>query len=176
MRSPLFPLGPGAHETLCVPPRVEFLFPPVLWNSCNQTPLAFKARFSGVSSSRCQTLRLGSLTWGLELSLLWENFCDIIIFQFVGRPPSMYEIWSYHSCTPPTVSLWLLLCLWMSGIFFGRFQCSFVDGCSAVSCDFGVSVRRSELMSFYSAILSVIQGDILETCPVLTSLKNKMNI
>ena len=29
-----------------------------------------------------------------------------------------------------------------------------VGGYSAVSCDFGVSVRRGELTSFYSAILS----------------------
>ena len=36
------------HMGPCVcPPRVEFLFPPVLWNSCDQTPLAFKARFPG---------------------------------------------------------------------------------------------------------------------------------
>ena len=68
----------------CVhPPRVEFLFSPVLWSSCNQAPLAFKTKCSGGSSSWCQTPRLGSLTWGSELSLLWENFCDIINFQFV---------------------------------------------------------------------------------------------
>ena len=47
----------------------ELLFPPVLWNSCDQTPLAFKARFSVGSSSHCQTPRLGSLMWGSELSL-----------------------------------------------------------------------------------------------------------
>ena len=29
-----------------------------------------------------------------------------------------------------------------------------VDGCSAVSCDFGVFVRRGVLTSFYSAILA----------------------
>ena len=29
----------------------------------------------------------------------------------------------------------------------------FVDGCSAVSCDFGVLLRRGELTSFYSSIL-----------------------
>ena len=28
--------------------------------------------------------RLGSLTWGSELSLLWENLCDRITYQFVG--------------------------------------------------------------------------------------------
>ena len=109
MRSLLFPLDPSAHKT----PRVEFLFPPVLWNSFDQTLLAFKARCSGGSSFQCQTPRLGSLTWGSELSLLWENLCDIIIFPFVGRPPGGYGIWFYHDCTPPTTLLWLLLCLWM---------------------------------------------------------------
>ena len=74
------------------PPRVESLSPPVLWKSCDQTQLAFKARFSGDSSSCCQTPRLGSLTWGSELSLLWDNFCGIIVFQFVGRPPGGYGI------------------------------------------------------------------------------------
>ena len=39
--------------------------------------------------------------------------------------------------------------------FFGRFQHFFVGGCSAVSCDFGVSIRRGELTSFYSAVLSL---------------------
>ena len=38
---------------------------------------------------------------------------------------------------PPTVSLWLLLCLWMWGIFFGEFQCLPVDDCPAASCDSG---------------------------------------
>ena len=96
--------GPGSYEVTgffpwvvhtrpCVPPlRVEFLFPPVLWSSCNQTPLAFTARFSQGSSSRCQTLSLGSLTWGSKLSLLWQSFCGIIILQFVGHPPSGYGI------------------------------------------------------------------------------------
>lgn len=35
--------------------------------------------------------------------------------------------------------------------FFGRFQYSFVCGCSALSYDFGVSIRRCELTYFYSA-------------------------
>ena len=77
------------YVRLCVhPPRVEFLFLPVPWMSCDQTQLAFKARFSGDSSSP----RLGSLMWGSELSLLWDNFCGIIVFQFVGCPPGWYGI------------------------------------------------------------------------------------
>ena len=30
-----FPLVPGVPKTLCVPSKVEFLFSPVLWNSCD---------------------------------------------------------------------------------------------------------------------------------------------
>ena len=39
--------------------------------------------------------------------------------------------------------------------FFGRFQHFLVNGCSAVSCDFGVFIKSSELTSFSSTILSL---------------------
>ena len=130
------------------------LFSPVLWKSCNQILLTFKARFSGDSSSHCQTPRLGCLMWGSELSLQWENFCGIIIFQFVVCPPNGYGISFYHDCFPPTILLWPL-CLWTLDIFFGRFQHFFVDGCSAVSCDSGVLIRRDEHTSFYSTTFSL---------------------
>ena len=149
----------------CVcPPRVESLFSPVLSKSCNEIPLAFKVWFSGNSSSRCQTPRLGSLTWGSETSLHWVDFCVIIVLQFVSHPPCSYGIWFYCDCTPPTISLQLLICLWMWGIFsfvfgcevsfLGEFQYLPVNDCSAVTCDFGVLTRGSERTSFYSAILN----------------------
>ena len=144
---------------LCVcPPRVRSLFPPVLSKSCNQIPLAFKVWFSGNSSSLCQTPRLGSLM-GSEPSLQWMDFCGIIVLQFVSHPPSSYGIWFYCDCTPPTVSLWLLLCLWMWSIFFDEFQCLPVDDCSAISCDSGALTRGSECTSFYSAILNQFLPD-----------------
>ena len=106
------------HTVLCVcPPRVESLFTQVLSKSCSQIPLAFKVWFSGNSSSRCQTPNLGSLTWGSEPSLRWVDFCGIIVLHFVSHPLSGYEIWFYCDCTPPTISLQLLLCLWMYVIF-----------------------------------------------------------
>ena len=121
------------HTLPCVcPPRVECLFPPVLSKSCNQIPLAFKVWFSGNSSSRFQTPRLGSLTWGSEPSLQWMDFCGIIVLQFVSHPHNGYGIWFYCDCTPPTISLQLPLCLWMWGVFFGEFQCLPVDDCSTV--------------------------------------------
>ena len=140
---------------LCVcPSRVESLFPPVLSKSCNQIPLAFKVWFSGNSSSHCHTPRLGSLTWGSEPSLQWVDFCGISVLQFVSHPPSGYGIWFYCDCIPPTISLRLLLCLWMWGIFFGEFHCLPVNDCSAVSCGSGALARGSESTSFYSAILN----------------------
>ena len=143
------------HTPLCVcPPRVESLLPSVLSKSCNQIPLAFKVWFSGNSSSRCRIPSLGNLTWGSEPSLQWVDFCGISVLQFVSHPPSAYGIWFYCDCTPPTVSLQLLLCLWIWGIFFGEFQCLPVYDCSAVSCDSGAITRGSECTSFYSAILN----------------------
>ena len=140
--------------TLCVcPPRVVSLFPQVLSKSCSQIPLAFKVWFSRSSSSRCQTPRLGSLTWRSEPSLQWVDFCGISVLQFVSHAPSSYEIWFYCDYAPPTVSLRLLLCLWIWGLFYGEFQCLPVNDCSAVSCDSGALARGSESTSFYPAIL-----------------------
>ena len=139
---------------LCVcPPWVESLFPPVLSKSCHQFPLGLKVWFSRNSSSRCRTPRLGILMWGSQPSLQWVDFCGISVLHSVSHPPSSYGIWFYCDCGPPTVSLWLLLCLWMWGIFFGEFQCLLVDDCPAASCDSGVLARGSESTSFYSATL-----------------------
>ena len=139
----------------CVcPPRVESLFLSIPLKSCNQIPLAFKVWFSRNSFSRCWTPKFGNLMWGSEPSLQWVDFCGISVLQFVSHPPSSYGIWFYCDCAPPTVSLWLLLCLWMWGIFFGEFQCLPVDDCAAVSCDSGVLTRGSESTFFYSTILN----------------------
>ena len=128
----------------CVcPPRVESLFLPFLSKSCNQIPLAFKVWFSRNSSSYCQTPRLGSLMWGSEPPPQCVDFGGISVLQFVSHPPSSYGIWFYCDCAPPTISLWLLLCLWMWDIFFGEFQCLPVDDCSAVNCDSGALARGS---------------------------------
>ena len=91
--------------------------------------------------------------WGSEPSLQWVDVFGISVLQSVSHPPSSYGIWFYCDCTPPTVSLWLLLCLCMWGIFFGEFQCLPVDDCPAASYDSGVLARVGESMSFYSAIL-----------------------
>ena len=143
MGSLLLPLGPDAHTTFCVP-WVESLFPLVVPKSCNQILVAFKVWFSRNSSSRCQTPRLGSMMCGSEPSLQWVDFCGTCFLHFVSHPPSSYGIWFYCDSALPTVSLRLLLCLSMWGVFFGEFHCLPVDDCSAVSCDSGVLERGGE--------------------------------
>ena len=108
-----FPLGLRA-PFLFGPPRIESLFLPVLWKSCNQIPLVFKVRFSGDSQFLCLISRLRIS----EPSQHWEDFFVIIVLQFVGHPPSRYGIWFYHDCALPTISLQLLLCLWTWSILF----------------------------------------------------------
>ena len=80
------------HARFCLcPPRLESLFPPVLWKSCNQIPMAFKAIFPGGSQSLCQVPRLGSLMcssepsqyfFGILFSSLWVTHLAGIRFNF----------------------------------------------------------------------------------------------
>ena len=91
--------------------------------------------------------------WGSEFSLQWVDFCGISVLQSVSHPPSSYGIRFCCDYTTPTVSVWLLLCLWIWGIFLGEFQCLPIDDCPAASCNSGVVTRGSESTSFYSAIL-----------------------
>ena len=65
----------------------ESLFPPVLWNFCNQIPLTSKVRFPEDSQSICQIPWLRSLLWSLKLLQQCKNFFGIIVLQFVDHPP-----------------------------------------------------------------------------------------
>ena len=61
---------------------------------------------------------------------------------WVTHPVGMRLILS--SCALSTASLWLLFCLCVEGIFFGRFQHFSTDGCLQVSCDSGALTIRGE--------------------------------
>ena len=107
------------HTKFCFcPPRLKSLLPPVFWKPYNQIPLALKARCPGDSQAVCWVSRVGNLMWGSESLQQWENFFSIIVLLSVDHPPGGYRIWFYPDCTPPTVLLWLFLCLWMWGIVF----------------------------------------------------------
>ena len=105
-----------ARFCLC-PPRLMSLFPPVLWKSYNLIPLTFKVRFSGNSLSF-----VGSSDWEAwqvvqNLRNSGRTFLVLSFSSFVGHQSGLYEILIYCDCAPPTVSLWLLFCLWPWGLF-----------------------------------------------------------
>lgn len=84
--------GPGSyevtavHEILCVLLKSRFSDFPDLMELLKSSHTGLQSQILWDSSSWCHTSRLGSLSWGSELSLLLHNFCDIIILQFVSYP------------------------------------------------------------------------------------------
>lgn len=121
------------------PPRMESLFPSVLWKF-NQTLLAFKAGLSG-DSSFPRTLRLVSLTWDSEFSL--HGITSVV--------QSLSSLWVAHFIGMDIDFIMTPLLLSHCGFFsvfgwrisvFGKFQYFFVYGYLAVSGDFGVFIRR----------------------------------
>ena len=96
----------------------------------------------------CQILQAVEPDVGSELSLMWENLCNIIILQFVVFPPRGYGIWLYHKSTPPTslivvpsMSLAAENIFWSVSVFFNN---SF----SIDYCDCDGLVRGGVLMVF----------------------------
>lgn len=95
--------GPGSYGIiafLCIPvhmkpclhpPCVKSLFSPLLWHSCTHVLLAFKGKFSGGSSSSCQTPKAGEPDGGLRTltpvrRALWYSY-----FLVCGSPT--WQLW-----------------------------------------------------------------------------------
>ena len=73
------------HEKPCVcPPRVKALSLPSSRVSALKPHEPSKPEGAPPDASP----PAGKREWDSELSLLWENLYDIVIFQFVGHPPS----------------------------------------------------------------------------------------
>ena len=91
---------------------------------------------------------LAQSLWGLW-ALAHTRFCFVWALQasLVGMGFD-----SKNDFAPPTILLGLLLCPWMSGVFFGGIQHFPVDSCSAVSFSFGLLAREGKSKSFYSTI------------------------
>ena len=79
-----------ARFCLC-PPRLESVFPPVLWKSYNQIPLAFKARFPG--DPQAGKPDMGFRTYTTMGELLWYYFSPI--------------------CGSPTDGVWDMILSWL---------------------------------------------------------------
>ena len=99
------------HMKACVHfSRVESPFSPVPWSSCAQSPVALNDKCSKGSCSQCQIPRCGDLAWGSELSLPWVSLCNTVTLV-CGPPTQWVGGCLYFIIAPPTISVWLLLCL-----------------------------------------------------------------
>lgn len=149
-------LGPSVHETLSAPSKSGVSVPPSPVELLYSRPTGLQSFWD--SSSQCQTLRLGSLMWGSGLSLLWENLCDIFIFQFGGHSPGRNGIRLCHNSAPPAVLLWLLFTECEIPVLVGS---SLLYQWLFSGRDFGVFARVGELKAFYSALFSGIEWWLL---------------
>ena len=83
--------------------------------------------------------------------------------EFLGAHKVLFEpseclwwVWGLilNMILPLLPSYWVFSFALGHGVsFFGIIQHSSVDGCSEVSCNFGVITREDEHMSFYATIL-----------------------
>ena len=110
----------------------ESLFPPVLWHFCAQAPLPLNTKCSG-GSSQFQISRPGNLMWGLELSLLWLNLCNIVTFQSVGCPSRCMLLLIFCNCPSCCLDVVFLFVLWsrmsyliVSSLFWWRLLSSWL--------------------------------------------------
>jgi len=139
----------------CVcPSGMESLFLPVLWRSYAQALLAFNAKFSRGSSSQCQTSRCGNLIWGLELSHLWVSLSSLWVAHLVGMGLLIL-------CRCPSYCLDVASLSFGVGYLFRYFPVYFVDGCSAVGCNFVVFMREGELSHLKSCHFNPISYSII---------------
>ena len=90
------------------------------------------------------------------LSFVWALRASLVGMGIDSKP----------DFTPPTILLGLILCPWTWSIFFWWDPTfSPVDGCSVVSCNYGVLTGENECTSFYSAILyALLEGTNKALC------------
>jgi len=122
---------------------------------CSQSPCPHgRTLLTRASSGDTQTTKAGLTQplWGV-----WVLVCT----RFYLSPPSIsgeYGVWFLNTVLPLLPSCWGFSFALGCGVsFFGGIQHSPVNGCSAVSCNFGVLV--GEKCTSYSTILKGRQTD-----------------
>ena len=172
-----FLLGPGAQGSGCAllgsvsPVLCKFWW---LYGGVNGTLLQEGLCHSEVCCTQspcpCGRLLLTHTSAGDSQTLKGRSGSDS-----VGSPdahkflfaPSKCLWWVWHlilnTILPLLQSCWSFSFALVYGVsFFGGIQHSPVNGCSAVSCNFGVLVGEDEHMSFYSTILKLEQHSVVD--------------
>ena len=150
------------HAKFCLcPPRLESLFPSVLWKAYNQIPLALKARSLGIPSPF-----VGSPGW--------ETWCGVQNLHSSARTSLVLlfsNLWVTHLAGMGFDLIMIVPFLPSCCGFFFVFACELssfgfqhppVNGCSTASCNFGSLPGGEERTSFYSAILNRMHGYVFK--------------
>ena len=159
-------MGPGARKILFMPFKRAFpqsCESPVIKSHCT-SKLDSLGILVSLTNPQAGRPDVGFRTFITVGERLWY-YCSLLFCIIVSHLPAGYAICFHCDCTPPTISLQLLLCLWMCFFlsfslslslfffFFGGFQCPPVSGYLTASCDFGALTGEDECMS-YSSILN----------------------
>ena len=147
-----FPLVLVCTRFCLCPPRLESVFPPVLWKFSNQVPLPSRSASLGVPSPFVGSP--GWEAWHVVPNLHNSGRALVLLFSslWVTHPAAVG--FDFIMITPLLPSCWGLFFVFGLGVSsFSRFQHPPVDDCSTVSCDFG-ALAGDECLCFYSAILN----------------------
>ena len=122
----------------------------------------FIAKCFGGSLSSIRKRRLGSVMWGSELTPMGKP----LQYNYFSICSPTWQVWDLIiRYKRPSYSLFVVPSL-SSGVdylFLVGSSLFVVDGCLAVSCDYGVFVR-GELKSFYFTTLSPSLTESFEVC------------
>ena len=129
--------------------------------SCTQSPcLCCWLLLTHTSAWDTQTLK------GRSSQSLWGSLGSDTYKVLFEPFECLWQVWSFvlNVISPLIQSCWGFSCSLGCGVsFFGGIQHSPVNGCSAVSCHFGVLTGEDENMSFYSTTFCVIRWQIFLT-------------
>ena len=164
-----FLLGPGAHLVLFVP--YKSLFPQSCVNNDSSMvglmatsskrayaiPRSAAPRAPDPAAGHCWLVSLhrrhSHTQWQVWLSLRGVSWWAQVLFE-----PSecLWLVWGLilNVISPLLSSCWGFFAFGHGLYSFGGIQHSPVNGCSAVSCNFGVVTGEDELTSFHSTILN----------------------
>ena len=161
-----FLLGPGVHKVLFVSSKSLFLVLCKFWwvycrvnGDLLQESLCHTHVYCIQSPCSFSSPLLTHISEGDTQTQFWLSLCGV------------FGSWYTQGLFEPSECLWLVWSLILNVIFpllpsccgfsfalgrkvsvFGEIQYSPVDGCSSVSCNFGVLTEEDERTSFYSAI------------------------
>ena len=151
-----FALGPSAYETLCAPSKSGVCFP----QSCGAP--ALKPCWPSKPNALGLLLpdpQLGSLMWGSELSLQWDNLWDRVIFSlWVTHPAGMgFDYIVKVPLLPSHCGSFFIFGCRISFMVGSRVFLSIVVQ-QLVSCDFGAFMRGEKVISSPATPPSCLQS------------------